>query len=545
MSNSQPKNINDCAINDTSQPPNNKFAFDGVTTNQNVKNGAYVPPQYCHGTLDYSTSPCAEKESNYIAGLMAESLQYAAGPVNVFPLLGIHNQGSTIDQPGDGFPLSSGTPSGYNALDAFNVNADAWRSVQTGAAVVSEPAYIGYDFGTKKAWNGTQERYYPAAPVRHRISTLKIKQSANQLMRVTQLRVDASDDGVEWTRVDVINVPNTDQLVVLSVNSKTAWNKWRLVPVFFMGVADDLPWEIVELHLLEETQITLDTIEDLTLLENRSRAYCHASTMIKCTYDMLDVQTELAKFGITLPQTYIFTCSFADMVLLLGRPVVVGDIVELPGETQYDANLRPIRKWLEVTDTAWSTEGYTMNWRPNLFRFYAQPINPSIEHKDILGVPGKVNSQVSDADYLLSGLMQNDLGQSATEAMSHIAQDLTPLTGEDPQDIQSGMPLLGPRGGYDGTDMYAEDALPPNGADYTVGDTLPAAGTVNDGHYHRQTYSTVPVTIRPPDRLLQFNAATSRWSVIEVNTRIKPESHKRTISRIMSSTTKIAPDTKL
>ena len=30
------------------------------------------------------------------------------------------------------------------------------------------------------------------------------------------------------------------------------------------------------------------------------------------------------------------------MINVLGRPIVVGDIIELPGEVQYDAKLQPI-----------------------------------------------------------------------------------------------------------------------------------------------------------------------------------------------------------
>lgn len=544
-----PKNIADCNVSNSVQsPPVNKFAMDGVATNQNVKNGTYIPPQYCHGTLDYSTSKCAEKESNYIAGLMSEALNYAAGPVNVFPMLGVHNQGSTLDQPGDGFPLSSGTPSGYNVLDAFNINSAGWRSIQTGSSVTSTPAFIGYDFGTKKAWEqigAPQERYFPSVPIRRQISTLKIKQSSDPTMRCSQLRVEASDDGLEWKRVAVLPVPNTDQLVTLGINAPAAYNKWRIVPSFFNGVATNQPWEVIELHLLEATQLSLDNIEDFILLENRDRAYCHSSTLLKCTYDLLDVQSELAKFGITLPQTYIFTCSFADMVNLLGRPVVVGDIVELPGEIQFDPNLKPVRKWLEITDTGWSTEGYTMNWRPNLFRFYAQPILPSIEHKDILGVPGKVNDLQSDDDVILNGLLQNDQAFQTTQAIKQISEDQVPQTGEDPQNIQSGKPLIGQPGGYDGNDLYAEDALPPNGEAYTSGDTLPDPNTIQDGHYHRQTYTSVPAAIRPPDRLLRWFGDTKRWKVIEINTRETPESHKKTIAKILSSSTRLNPDQKV
>jgi len=537
-----PKN---CGVNDTTQPPNNKFANDGTIKNTNVVDGTYVAPVYPHGSFDLSTSNCAETDSNYLASLMSESLNIAAGPVNVFPMLGIHNQGSTIDQPGNGFAISGGQSGAYNVNDAFNTNSSAWQSIQTGKAVTSAPAFIGFNFGTKMAWNGSEQRYFPSAPVLMQVSTLMIKQSADTLKRATQLRVEASSDGLTWHRVDVVNIQSTVNVVTVGIRSVAAYNQWRLIPTFFAGVATDSPWEVLEIHMLASTQISLDNIEDFVLLENRARAYCHSSTMLKCTYDLLDVQSELAKFGINLPQTYIFTTAFADMVVILGRPVVVGDIVELPGEIQFDPNLKPVRKWLEVTDCGWSTEGYTPNWRPNLFRFYAQPIMPSIEHKDILGVPGQVDDLQSD-DSFLNGLMMNNQAFEATEAITQDSADLVPQTGEDPQDIQSGKPLLGPNGGYDGKDFYAQDAIPPNGITYTTGDTLPSnVPPLADGVYHRQTYTNVDYSIRPADRLLQWNAKLGRWKVVEINTRMIPESHKKTIGSIMSSSNNMKPDQKI
>jgi hypothetical protein len=547
-----PPNANDpnCRVNDTTQPPINIFQNDGAKTNTNIQNGAYVPPNYQKGTLDLSTSECAENDSNYMASLMAEALNIAAGPVNVFPMLGVHNQGSTLDQPGVGNPVSGGTAAGYNTTNAFTAGVQtAWRSVQTGAAVITAPAYLGYDFGTLKAWPpnnlGGTERTFPSTAVRQQISTLKIKQGSDPGMRCTQIRVEASDDNVTWYRVDVLNAPDVATLVTLGIRSNAAYRSWRLVPSFFSGVAANKPWEVLEVHFLQATQISLDNIEDFELLENRARAYCHSSTMLKCTYDLLDVQSELAKFGINLPQTYIFTTSFADMVVKLGRPVVVGDIVELPGEIQFDPNLKPVRKWLEVTDAGWSTDGYTPNWRPNLFRFYAQPILPAIEQKDLLGVPGQVNEATSDSDFLLNSLLQNDQAFKSTEEIKQASAIAVSQTGEDPQDIQSGKPLLGPTGAYDGNDLYAEDALPPNGAAYTYGDALPTANTIADGHYHRQTYTNVNAAIRPPDRLLRWFASTQRWKVIEINSRVAPESHKKTIGKIISSTTRINPDDKM
>jgi hypothetical protein len=538
-------NLGDCRYGETPKSPN-KFGMDGVTTNSNIVNGVYVPPNYQKGTYDLSTSQCAEKESNYLASIMAESLSIAGGPVNIFPLLGVHNQGSTLDMQSDGYPLSSGTPSGFNVQDAFNVNEQSWRSIQTGTDVIKS-GFIGYDFGVKKAWTVTQnpkDRYFENGEIRKQISTIRIKQSSDRSMRVTQARIEASDDGNNWTRVDVINFPDTNSLVSVGVRSVAAYNKWRIIPVFFNGISNNQPWEVVELHFLESSQMSLDNIEDFILLENRDRAYCRSSTMIKCTYDLLDVQSELARFGITLPQTYIFTCSFADMVRIVGRPVIVGDIVELPGEIQFDANLRPVRKWLEITDTGWSTDGYTQNWRPNLFRFYAQPILPSVEHKDVLGAPGKVTIESSDDDFILDKLLQNDQAYDSTEAFEQSYKDSVPLTGQDPQNIQSGKPLIG-NGEYDGNDLYVEDALPPNGEDFTIGDKLPDAKDIKDGHYHRQTYELVDPSLRPPDRLLRWSAEKGRWTIIEINTRFSPQSHKKTIAGMMSSGNKFKLDKKI
>lgn len=524
------------------------FAFDGT---KNTVDGKYVLPDIKVGTLDYSTSECSTNDSAYMANLMAEQMNIGGGPVNIFPLLGVHNQGSTIDQTGSGYPLSSGTPGGFDVLNAFNVNDLSWSSVQQGSDVTTIPAYIGYDFGTKKAWDqivpapNTRERYFPGEPIRKKISTIKIKQGIDKNNRASQVRVEASDDGVVWKRIDVVNIPDTDMIVAIKIRANAIYNKWRIVPTFFNGVASNSQWEVVELQMLEETQISLENIEDFLLLENRDRAYCRTSIMMKCSYDLLDVQTELAKFGINIPQTYIFTCSFAMMIMTLGRPVVVGDIVEVPGEIQYDANLRPIRKWLEVTDASWSTDGYTPDWKPQLYRFFAQPILPSVEHKDILGMPGQVNATQSDTDYLLNGLLQNDQAQEANEFIKQESLDAVPQTGDDSADIMSGKPLIKKRGIYDGNDLYVEDAIPPDGKDYTNGDTLPAVNTISDGHYHRLTYTNVSASIRPPDKLVRWFANIQRWRVIETNTRFKPGSHKQTIAKFMDSANKKPLDDKL
>jgi hypothetical protein len=523
--------------------PEPVFAFDPIGGPSGP--ASYVPPPICVGTFDLSTSECADLEADYVASLQAEALNIAAGPVNIFPMLGVHNQGSTADMTGSGYPLASGTPGGYNVLDAFNVNAASWRSIEVGTQVTAAPAFIGYSFGNKKAWEavvtGGRDRYFPAAPVRKQVSSIKITQGALPENRARQVRIEASDDGVAWHRVDVVNLPNVPTAVTVGVRSNAAYNQWRLVPTMFAGGVADA-WEVVELQLLESTSLSLDNIQDFFLLENRDRAYSRQSVMVKCQYDLMDVQTELAKFGINMPQTYIFTCSFAVLVNTLGRPVVVGDMIELPGEVQYDPNLRPVRKWLEVTDTAWATEGYAFNWKPLLFKFYAQPVLPSVEHRDILGTPGLVNGTQTDDDFLRN-VMQNDQGHKASEFIKQTALDLVPQDGSDPANIRSGKPIIKPRGQYDGRDLYSEDALPPDGADFSFGDVIPNATTVPPGTYHRQTYTSIPQAIRPADRLLRSDG--TRWRVVEVNTRATYESHKKSVSRAINGPDTMPPDAQL
>ena len=58
------------------------------------------------------SSDCANKRDNVlIENAQVEAVEIAGAPINIFPLMGVHNQGSTIDLIGTGYALSSGTPS--------------------------------------------------------------------------------------------------------------------------------------------------------------------------------------------------------------------------------------------------------------------------------------------------------------------------------------------------------------------------------------------------------------------------------------------------
>lgn len=503
----------------------------------------YVAPDLCVGQLNLSTGECADADSQFMEATMAEALQIAGGPINIFALLGVHNQGTTIDLTGDGYPLSSGTPSGWNVQDAFDVNDDSWKSIQQGLSVITTPAYLGYDFGTKKtsvptaAYTPgpdpqlTSDRYAPPAPIKKHIKTFKLKQGLDPLSRASQVRIEASNDGTSWIRIDVVNLMNVSDLVTYGLKSSSEYRMWRIIPLMFNGIASNMSWEVVELQLLEDNQLSLDDIQDKVLMENRDRAYSTVSICMKAQYDLIDVQTELTRFGIDLPQQYIFTLSFAQMVKALGRPIVIGDIIEVPGEIQYDTQLNPIRKWLEVTDTAWSTEGYTPNWKPSLFRFFAQPILPAMEHRDVLGTPNDRLAQ-SDADFLSGQFQLNVQAHEVTEDIIQQASEQVPERGSDGLEMASGVPLNNVRGESDQRQLYVEDGLPPNGMPYTEGLEFPVSSTVEDGAYHRLLY---PSELKIPARLFQWSLVKNRWIFKEQDKRPGYESYRPSLANMIKS----------
>jgi hypothetical protein len=421
-----------------------------------------------------------------------------------------------------------GTPTGFNALDGFNSNASSWRSHFVGLDVLTKKAWIGYFFGTVKDSNG-REKYVPSVTIKNEVRTLKIKQSSDKLMRATQIRVEQSNDGVNWSRVDVINVSDDDQLNTYRVKQYPKAAYWRIVPTMFNGIETNSPWEVVEIQMLEETQTSLDDIQDPLLLENRDRHYNQTSTRMKCYYDIMDISSDLSRFGIELPTQYIFTVPFVAMINKLGRPIVVGDLIEMPTEVQYDKDLKAVKRWLEVSDATWSTEGYTPNWTPTLYRFYASPVIPSAEHRDVLGTTNAFYSQ-TDEDFFDFNKPISTVSNVMTEIVGLEAEIAVPETGTsiDLEDVA----MFGQTGGLTKqTDIYVEDGIPPNGAPYTEGTSYPTSP--KDGDYHRLTYSGVGKKI--PTRLFQWNVVKNRWIFLEQDSRTTPSSFKPSMNEMIKN----------
>ena len=302
------------------------------------------------------------------------------------------------------------------------------------------------------------------------------------------------------------------------------------MPTSFSGVALNEPWEISKLELFDYQTTRLDDIQDPLLLENRDRDYASQSVQLKVAYQPTDTISDLSKFGFQMTDSYTFTASFAQMVKLLGRPIVVGDVLELPSEMQYDQNLKPVRKFLEVSDTSWAADGYTTAWKPIMYRFQASQLIPSQEHRDILGTVDTQKFLVDDGTFF-DGIEQIQTApltiseQVKTEALQEVPEKGTNVT-----EIASGTSRYSEPGTYDGRDLYVEDGLPPDGLPYTEGFKLPDVADASDGDYFRLNYDP---KLNIASRLYKFSSVKNKWIYIETDRRPINTSHKPSQLQVM------------
>lgn len=589
----------------------------------------YVPPDLCIGTFRLTQDDCAFVENRYQQNLAAENLSVSGAPINVFKLLGNHEQGKLINLTGNGTPIGSSDTS-----NAFDELSGSWESDVTGLAVTQTPAYIGYDFGIRLTSYGQPENA-PGQPAAQHITSFRIQQNADASTRALQVRIDRSDgnffsdplkittsyasnsgkgsvgkfiagyearigtfmlfatsptkfdvmftspagtdilgvatvgqvfnspigsfvvqqgsvpyDGtesismpieMEWKRVDVVNLPNVPTPALIRIKQSAASRYWRIVPLSFAGATSDQPWAVDKLELFDYQATTLDDVQDSLFMENRDRDYAKASVQLKAQYTPFDAVSDLTKFGFQIADIYSFTVSFALMVQALGRPIVVGDVLEVPSEMQYDHNLRPVRKFLEVTDVGWAADGYTTGWVPIIYRFQAQQLIPSQEHRDILGT---VDTQkyIVDDPHFFSGLEQIETGPlTAMERNEAEARAAVPEKGTNIREQASGTNRHTQPGSYDGVGLYVEDGLPPDGKPFESGFKLPDVAGQADGSYFRLEY---PPHMNLAARLYKFSALKNSWMYVETDRRNQRSAHTPSARTIFDMESHVSPTTK-
>lgn len=500
------------------------------------KNGAI-----CDSDTSSSSQQCSpwqltkanEREICVMDDYVVEHLAIGGANINVFQLLGVHEQGQLTDLTGNGESISSGDGHNFSSDNAFNIYQTEWRSLLKGQDLISN-GFIGYDFGEIKLDND-RNRYSIDTSLKHNIATIKIKQGNNSNNRVTKARIERSDNSEKWFGVAIVNLPDNSTLNTVHFKHTVPSRYWRIRPIEFNGNDTDY-WSVQAIELIDYDVTSIDDIQDEIFQENRDRDYATEAIQMKAQYDLLDTQSELTMFGIELPsQSFYLQVAFSECVRLLGRPIVIGDILELPSEAQFSFNLSKIKKYIEVTDVSWAVDGFTPGWTPTLLRIIAQPMIASQETMDLFDNIADETDDDGLVKYGLVNLEKNEHdgpvfqdNETTSQNIEAEANTQTPELGSDTQDINifsdeqiqnakdQGVENLN-KLNFNQKALYIEDAMPPNGEDYTEGDALPPITDSKDGAYHRLTYDGVNKGI--PARLFKYSIKKNRWIFMESDKR--------------------------
>jgi len=80
--------------------------------------------------------------NDFIEDVIEEALNIGGADLNIYKLLGVHEQGKLIDCTGRGNAISNGDAANFPSSNAFDKFITEWRSIQKGEGVIPS-AYIG------------------------------------------------------------------------------------------------------------------------------------------------------------------------------------------------------------------------------------------------------------------------------------------------------------------------------------------------------------------------------------------------------------------
>lgn len=519
-----------------------------VTTNTTCTSigGINCPSPYTLPCEGFNLSLTTGNQDQCYANSISNELASKSGTtLFIYKLLGITETPKLLDLTGKGRPISSGTlNSNFLAANAFTLELSEWRSSQTGVDVLAS-AYIGYDFGPIQI--GQRNRYSPddgeQASVRLDVGSIRIVQGDAQEQRATKIRVERSNDARIWYGAAILDVADNCDLQTIQFQRTVPSRYWRIRPVTFNGINTNQPWTVKSLQLVDAQQAGSINIEDQFFNENRDQDYSKVGIALRATYDVADSATPITPFGIQMDQKLIFDVTFSLCVAALGRPLVIGDLIEVPSEAQYDVNLRKIPKLVEVSDIAWSPTGYTPGWVPTVLRVTTDPANATQENKD---VTGSISTLLDDLGLQKAGITQF-VKQDYDTVTQHItAQEgiYVPQLGDDNQGSTNFGPdelAIVPNKKYLNLPQRGarvEDAIPPNAAPYTEGDTFPVSPANGDWHRLKYTGNSADV----PVRLFVYNTIKNKWLYQETDRRSSKKTLKPLLQEFLDSSTRKSAD---
>jgi len=144
-------------------------------------------------------------------------------------------------------------------------------------------------------------------------------------------------------------------------------------------------------------------IQDLLFLENRDRKYDPNIYRLRGHYNVQNLDFDLSQFGLFLNNDIIFiTVHYNDMIDIVGRKLMVGDVLELPHLLDYNPLNETIpvalKRFYQITDANFASEGFSQTWYPHLWRIKCEPLVDSQEFANILKEPINQDNYLGDWD---------------------------------------------------------------------------------------------------------------------------------------------------
>lgn len=142
----------------------------------------------------------------------------------------------------------------------------------------------------------------------------------------------------------------------------------------------------------EYSTLSPTNIQDLLFLENRDRTYDPNVYRLRGHYNVQNLDFDLSQFGLFLNNDIIFiVVHYNDMIDIVGRKLMVGDVLELPHLLDYNPLKETIpvalRRFYQITDANFASEGFSQTWFPHLWRIKCEPLVDSQEFSQILQEP--------------------------------------------------------------------------------------------------------------------------------------------------------------
>lgn len=144
-------------------------------------------------------------------------------------------------------------------------------------------------------------------------------------------------------------------------------------------------------------------IQDLLFLETRDRKYEDTIYRLRGHYLVQNMDFDLSQFGLFINNDTIFiNVHYNDMIDILGRKLMVGDVIELPHLLDYNPLDETIpvalKRYYQITDANYSSEGFSQTWYPHMWRIKCEQLVNSEEFSDILDQPINQDNYMGDYD---------------------------------------------------------------------------------------------------------------------------------------------------